>query len=94
MARRRDWTNPWSNPLGEILATVHIAAVRALGRSLNKDDRDASFYDEEPQPEPAWTGLRFCKECGTGTLHREYFWRIEDETTIECDKCGAVYVTG
>lgn len=89
MARRRDWTDPWTNPLGEILVTI-------IGKlPLRRDDREAGWeLEDHHQPEPAWSGLRFCKTCNAGTLHQEYWWRVEDETTIECTKCGAVYVHG
>ena len=82
----RDWMNPWTNPLGEILASI-------IGRlPLRPDDRTDEDWDHH-QPEPAWSGLRFCKECGTGTLHQEYWWRVEQETTVECLTCETIWVT-
>ena len=84
MARQRDWTDPWSNPLGEILASI-------IGRlPLRPDDRTDEDWDHH-QPVPEWSGLRFCATCGTGTLHIQHFWRLEEETTIECTRCDGVW---
>lgn len=85
----RDWTNPWRNPLGEVLTTI----LSRLG-PLRKEDREDDWeLEDHHHPDTVWSGLRFCKACNTGTLHLEHWWRVEDETTIECTVCDGIWVT-
>ena len=78
-----------SNPLGELLY-LPMSLMMSLG--VVRPDPDMEWPDES-QPEPAWSGLRFCKECNTGTLHVEHWWAIEAESTTECTACGGVWMT-
>ena len=86
----RDFENPWSNPVGEILYPLIATALRFVPKLYVSPPLEA----EESQPDPPYESLRFCKECGEATPHREFFWRIEDETTIECSACGGIWAVG
>ncbi|MGZ6831581.1 MAG: hypothetical protein ACXVGN_00200 [Mycobacteriaceae bacterium] len=83
----RPFENPWSNPLGELLYVVLTGPLRFMPK----------FYDtphpECPsEPDPPFESIKFCSSCGTGTLQREFFWRTEQETTLECSVCEGVWV--
>lgn len=45
---------------------------------------------DSPEIEPT---VRRCKDCKADTEHDEFFWRLENETTIECRVCGGIWVT-
>lgn len=80
--KRTEW---WLEQVGRCLLPGVLFAARI-------DRPDPSHLEDLPEPEIPWTGLRFCKDCNTGTLHREFWWAIEQETTIECEGCGNVWV--
>lgn len=90
MARKWDDPDPWN-----IIAKPILWAVLALGDMFPTVYKGVGVRPQpESQPDPPFTGLRFCQNCKTGTIHNEYFWRIEDETTYECTECDEVYVNG
>lgn len=84
---KRDWTNPWTNPVGEALYPVLAWATKFMPKVY---DSPKPVAGEEP--EPGYQGYKLCKDCDKVTLHREYRWVTEDETTLECDHCGGVFL--
>lgn len=86
----RRFENPWSNPVGEVLCTILTGVLRYVPKLYDTPHPDSP----EDQPDPPFESLRFCKDCGKATQHSEFFWRTENETTIECSVCGGIWVTG
>lgn len=88
--RRRDWTNPWTNPFGELLCTIYWGALRFLPKTA--DDRTADWYDDEGQPDVVGTVEKTCRDCGEVTVQEDCWWPLEREFTRECQSCGGVWV--
>lgn len=85
MSRGQGFTNPWKNPLGELLCSVYMRLVRAepqVERIVEPPER--------PVPLIRTPVLRFCKECGEGTAHNWFYWVEEDIETEECIICETV----